>query len=62
MSKDKNELMSLSGATFTGIGSAIGVALVAYIGFVIASAGKASIISIFLGLIIGLLAGFPMFF
>lgn len=62
MSKNKNELMSLPGAIFTGIGSAIGVALVAYIGFVIAGAGKASIISILIGLLIGLGAGMPVYF
>lgn len=60
--KKQEELMGLSGAIFTGIGASIGVALVAYIGFVIAYAGKASIISIFIGLIIGLLASFPMYF
>jgi|GEM_PF-5599297 len=62
MSKNKEELMSLPGAAFTGIGASIGVALVAYIGFVIAAAGKASVISIIMGLTIGLLSGLPMYF
>ena len=60
--KKQDELMGLSGAIFTGIGASIGVALVAYIGFVIAYAGKASIISVFIGLVIGLLASSPVYF
>ena len=62
MSNKKEELMGLPGAIFTGIGSAVGVGLVAYIGFVIAGAGKAAILSIFIGLTIGVCSGIPTYF
>jgi len=53
--------LSLPGAIFTSIGSGLGVAIVAYIGFVFAAAGKASVLVLAVGVLMGLMSAAPWF-
>lgn len=53
--------LSLPGAIFTSIGSGLGVAIVAYIGFIFAAAGKASVLVLAIGVLMGIMSAAPWF-